>query len=153
MKLCDVKIRKSFRKHSPSSEKMDICRRYFNEYGVLDRDIVIDERGTLVDGYVGYLVLKENGVEDWGVKSLSENIDNALLLIAGKHPNNEKVYYWVANRRTKGLYENAKDSAVTYKRACVETKYGPRMVDVVSCAIIEYSDLACNRKHVYKLYR
>lgn len=152
MKLCDVKIRKSFRKHSPSSEKMDICRMYFNEYGVLDRDIVIDDRGTLVDGYVGYLVLKENGVEDWDVKSISENIDNALLLIAGKHPNNEKVYYWVANGRTKGLYDGA-DSTVTYKRASVETKYGPRMVDVVSCAIIEYSDLACNRKHVYKLYR
>lgn len=149
MKLCNVKIRKSFRKHSPSSEKMDICRKYFTEHGVLDRDVVIDDRGTLVDGYVGYLVLKENGVEDWNVKSLSENIDNTLLLIAGKHPNNEKVYYWVANGRTKGLY----DGTTTYKRASVETKYGPRMVDVVSCAVIEYSDLACNRKHVYKLYR
>ena len=149
MKLCNVKIRKSFRKHSPSSEKLDICRKYFTEHGVLDRDVVIDDRGTLVDGYVGYLVLKENGVEDWNVKSLSENIDNTLLLIAGKHPNNEKVYYWVANGRTKGLY----DSTTTYKRASVETKYGPRKVDVVSCAVIEYSDLACNRKHVYKLYR
>lgn len=154
MKLCEIKIRKVFRKHKPSSLKMDSCREYFENHGTIDRDIVIDESGTLVDGYVGYLVLRENSIDEWDVKHLSENVGNVLLLIAGRHPNNEKIYYWLANGRTKGLCENiTEDDLASYKSAYVETKYGPRKVVIESCTFVKYSDLVCDRKNVYRLNR
>ena len=154
MKLCDIRVRKSFRSSRPSKEKMEACRNYFKEHGTLDRDIIINEGKILIDGYIGYLVLKENDIEEWDVKAPSVNTENVLLLVAGKHRNNEKVYYWIADAKTKGLYGDISEETLsTYKRASVDTKYGQRKVDVVGCTVIKSPELVCEHKHINRLYR
>lgn len=64
MKVSEIKIKKSFKDKQPSVEKMNTCRKYYSENGKLDRDIIVDSSGYLIDGYVGYLVLIENSITD-----------------------------------------------------------------------------------------
>ena len=61
MNISDIKIPEGFAKSVPGKAKMDRCRRYYSKNGCLDRDIVVDKNGYLQDGYIGYLVLVENG--------------------------------------------------------------------------------------------
>ena len=64
MKLDDIKIKDSFENSVPKSEKMDKCRQFWNTYHKQDRWIVVNNRHTLIDGYIQYLVLKENNIEE-----------------------------------------------------------------------------------------
>lgn len=62
MKLEDIKISEGFSNTTPRPEKMQICRQYWEENEKQDRYIVVNNKGYLVDGYIQYLVLKENNV-------------------------------------------------------------------------------------------
>lgn len=64
MKLSDIKISESFANTTPVKKKMEECRNYWNRYHSQDRYIVVNHDGVLVDGYIQYLILKENGVEE-----------------------------------------------------------------------------------------
>lgn len=64
MKLKDITIRDSFANTIPKEHKMKECRDYWEEHQEQDRYIVVDRNNVLVDGYIQYLVLKENGIED-----------------------------------------------------------------------------------------
>jgi len=58
VKLSAIHISYAFWKTPPRPEKIKTCYEYFREHGKFDRDIVIDEKGTLRDGYVAYLVAR-----------------------------------------------------------------------------------------------
>ena len=64
MKLENIVIRESFANTIPRQNKMKECRDYWNKNQKQDRYIVVDRNNVLVDGYIQYLVLKENGVEE-----------------------------------------------------------------------------------------
>lgn len=68
IKLSKIKISPSFAETVPKEEKMEECRRNYKKYGRQDRYIVIDHTNTLIDGYIMYLVLKENNVEEAKIK-------------------------------------------------------------------------------------
>ena len=68
MKLSDIKISSAFAESVPSEKKMEECRNNWNTFERQDRWIVVDQNGYLIDGYVMFLVLKENGVEQTKVK-------------------------------------------------------------------------------------
>lgn len=68
MKLSDIKISSAFADSTPKEYKMKECRDNWNEYHQQDRWIVVDDNGYLIDGYIMYLVLKENNVEEAKVK-------------------------------------------------------------------------------------
>lgn len=68
MVLSDIKIKDSFVKSIPKEKKLDECRRIWNMYNRQDRYIVVNRNGELIDGYIQYLVLKENGVKEARVK-------------------------------------------------------------------------------------
>ena len=68
MKLSDIKISSAFLNSTPSENKMKECRDNWNKWHRQDRYIVVDKNNYLQDGYVMYLVLKENGVEDAEIK-------------------------------------------------------------------------------------
>lgn len=68
MKLSDIKINSAFLNSIPSESKMKECRDNWNKWHRQDRYIVVDKNNYLQDGYVMYLVLKENGVEDAEIK-------------------------------------------------------------------------------------
>lgn len=68
MKLSDIKIKKSFADTTPSEIKMSECRKNWNELHTQDRYIVVNRNNELVDGYIQYLVLKENGIDTAEIK-------------------------------------------------------------------------------------
>lgn len=60
MKLSEIKIKDSFMNSNPKEEKMNECRRYWKDNHEQDRYIVVDHSNVLIDGYIQYLILKEN---------------------------------------------------------------------------------------------
>lgn len=68
MKLSDIKISEAFANSTPNEEKMQECRNNWNTYHRQDRYIVVNHNDELIDGYIMYLVLKGNGVEDANIK-------------------------------------------------------------------------------------
>lgn len=72
MKLSDIRIKDSYTATTPRKEKMKECRDFWNENHKQDRYIVVNHDGVLVDGYIQYLILKENGIADAFVKTASK---------------------------------------------------------------------------------
>ncbi len=68
IKLSDIKIKESFAITTPKEEKMKKCRNNWNTYHKQDRYIVVNADKELIDGYIMYLVLKENGEEEARIK-------------------------------------------------------------------------------------
>ena len=69
MKLSDIKITFEFAESTPTEAKMQQCRENWNQWHRQDRYLVVmPHNNVLIDGYIQYLVLKENGVEEAEVK-------------------------------------------------------------------------------------
>lgn len=114
MKLEDIIIRSSFANSTPKPNKMKECRDYWNQNHEQDRYLVVDRNNVLIDGYVQYLVLKENGIDEaeirigkmkkldrWQRKTKEDSWDtpeyreNPTTYINGFHPNYpNKEYMW-----------------------------------------------------------
>lgn len=105
VKLSSIKIPKSYVVTTPSEKKVKTKRKKYRK-GKL-RAITINTDGFLINGYINYLILKENNVEDAEVnivdikkndnRNVSESYRNIkTTYIYGKHPNNksEKIYIW-----------------------------------------------------------
>lgn len=105
VKLSSIKIPKSYAVTTPSEKKVKTKRKKYRK-GKL-RAITINTDGFLINGYINYLILKENNVEDAEVnivdikkndnRNVSESYRNIkTTYIYGKHPNNksEKIYIW-----------------------------------------------------------
>lgn len=67
-KLSEIQIPEAFLKTTPRHKKMEECRMYWNTYGRQDRYLVVTPNNRLIDGYVQYLVLAENGCDEALVK-------------------------------------------------------------------------------------
>lgn len=105
VKLSSIKILKSYALTTPSEKKVRTKRKKYRK-GKL-RAITINTDGFLINGYIDYLILKENNVEDVEVnivdikKNDNSNVPESYrntrtTYIYGKHPNNksEKIYIW-----------------------------------------------------------
>lgn len=66
--LSDIIITERFLNNPPKEKKLNKIRRYYSEFGVVDKPIIINKKNVLIDGYIRYLVLKENGREHTYVK-------------------------------------------------------------------------------------
>ena len=58
IKIENVKIREAFEKTPPAPEKVRKATAYIVENGRIQKPIVLDEKGYLVDGYARYLAAK-----------------------------------------------------------------------------------------------
>lgn len=67
MNLDQVKISKNFSEHFPSAQKLNECHNYFRKHGYLDRQIVVDDNGYLIDGYIGYIIVRAQGLNNYPV--------------------------------------------------------------------------------------
>ena len=67
-KLSDIKISDAFANSIPSEEKLNECRNNWKQWNRQDRYIVVNPDNVLIDGYIQYLVLKENNVEEAEIK-------------------------------------------------------------------------------------
>ena len=61
--LSDIIICEEFAESKPRKSKVDKVRKYYSEYGGVDKPIIVNKKNVLLDGYIRYLVLKENGAE------------------------------------------------------------------------------------------
>lgn len=124
MKISDIKIRENFKSSTPSDAKLQECREYFKRHGTIDRDIVVNNNGYLLDGYIGYLVLMENGVEEVSVVSANQDYVNKTVYVFGCHSCNGKEYVW---RMPKGA--KAGNIAVG-SNILVQTRFGIKTITV-----------------------
>ena len=105
IKLSSIKIPKSYAVTTPSEKKVRTKRKKYRK-GKL-RAITINTDGFLINGYINYLILKENNVEDVTVNIVDiQKHDNSNVpesyrntrttYIYGKHPNDksENIYTW-----------------------------------------------------------
>lgn len=67
-KLSEIKISNSFVNTIPKEKKMNECRENWENWHRQDRYIVVNTDGFLIDGYIQYLVLKENSVKEAQIK-------------------------------------------------------------------------------------
>jgi len=143
MKLSDIKIRESFAITTPKEEKMEECRKYWNDNHEQDRYIVVDCNNTLVDGYIQYLVLKEMGEDTAEIrisnkkkeqyvrknKSIYQSIKKAnyreceTTYIFGVHPNSKSIKERVW-RVSNDWWSGWTDSLNIGDMLLVNTKYG-----------------------------
>lgn len=54
-------VSNAFKCTNPAASKIIACMKHFQETKELDRDIVVSKNLMVTDGYVGYLVAKDNG--------------------------------------------------------------------------------------------
>lgn len=60
----EIIIPKEFENSTPNGYKIEQCRRIYENHNIYDRKIIIDSQNVLIDGYIMYLVLKEQGCEN-----------------------------------------------------------------------------------------
>lgn len=69
MKLSDIYVTSAFTESTPTESKMQECRENWNKWKRQDRYLIVTPgNNVLIDGYIMYLVLKENGIEEAEVK-------------------------------------------------------------------------------------
>ena len=66
--VSDIIISEAFAQTQPKQSKLNRIRDYYLKYGSIDKPIVVNRNNLLLDGYVRYLVLKENNAEYAKVK-------------------------------------------------------------------------------------
>jgi len=142
MNISDIKVTRMFRNTTPNLNKMERCRQYYREHGVLDRDIIIGASGYLVDGYIGLLVLMENLVEQAEVVMHNPR---AKTYVFGRHDASRKEYCWKITGNTKNL-ENLKIG----NKAIVNTKYGRDTVIITRIETLGVSPVGMTVKGVVK---
>jgi len=152
MKLSDIKIKESFATTTPSEKKMNECRNNWNIYHRQDRYIVVNDDNELIDGYIQYLVLKENGIEEADIKISDrrkrrwyrKNVkdwtaphyrNEETTYIYGVHPNSNctKTFIW---RVPKSWIWFAKNVQVGDCILC-ETKFGISPVIVTKIEVLD----------------
>lgn len=108
IKLSEIKITSAFENTTPNPEKVQRCKEYYAENKKQSKLILLDYNNVLRDGYIQYLILKENGVEEATIirrkkyKRLREYSptvsykDVPTTYIFGVHPNskNNRQYTW-----------------------------------------------------------
>lgn len=165
MKLSDIKIKESFAGTTPRIEKMDECRRNWDKWHMQDRYIVVNHDNELIDGYVQYLVLKENNVdeaqieisdrrkkrwyrkntEDWA----SPHYRNQMTTyIYGIHPNSKstKERVW----RVPNSWVGWEDDILPGDRIIVNTKRGLAPLVITQIKRLERCPVDMKVKKVYR---
>lgn len=126
MKLSEIKIPEPFKACQPNAYKLEACRRCFEQNHRLDRNIVVNRDGVLVDGYIGYLVLMENGVESADVVCASDDRQlggSKTVYVFGTHWKGGEEYCWRVTSRTADVLNLA-----VGRRAIVKTQFGRRTI-------------------------
>lgn len=144
MKISDIKIKDNFKATTPSERKLQECRKYFNEHGTIDRDIIVNNNGYLLDGYIGYLVLKENGVDDVEVILINQNYVNKTVYVFGCHSGNGKEYVWRIPKKVKA------DKIIVGSNILVQTKFGVKTIKVTRVETLCYSPVMMPVKKVIR---
>ena len=113
----DIVISQAFQSTQPSQEKINSCKAAYKQ-GIYDRDLVLNHKNVLVDGYVLYCVLKEAGYKG------DIEVKKSRTYVFGKHPNDDKERVWYINM----AYNKAKN--FIGHLAMVNTKQGTATIRI-----------------------
>lgn len=167
IKLSEIKINEAFAKSIPSESKMQECRNNWNMWHRQDRYIVVNHNNVLIDGYIQYLVLKENNVgeaeikistrrkkrwyrkntKDWNIPHYRNEI---TTYVYGVHPNSKsgKEFVW---RVPKSWSEAGwEDGLETGDKILVDTKFGIKPIVVTKIEMLDKCPVNMQVKRVVK---
>lgn len=107
IKLSDIKIKDSFAQTTPKESKMEECRSHWNNFHEQDRYIIVNRDNELIDGYVQYLVLKENGIDEAVIKKSGHKSKswNRIRKIVPDYRNKTTTYVYGIHPNSKSLKE------------------------------------------------
>ena len=91
MKLSKIIIPTIFKATNPSQIKIDNVSKHFKRFGMLDKPVVVDKSGVLIDGYIRYLVAKEAGLDE--VDVIVDGLEKNKYIVA-KFEHGTKKYHW-----------------------------------------------------------
>ena len=167
MKLSDIKISDSFANSIPSEEKINECRYNWNKWQRQDRYIVVNPGNVLIDGYIQYLVLKENNIEEAEVKISTrrkkrwyrKNVEDwniphyrneTTTYVYGVHPysENKKEFVWRVPKSWSEL--GWEDGLNISDEILVDTKFGIKPVVVTKIEIADKCPINIPVKRVVK---
>jgi len=80
MTLDEIKIPKSFKNHPPRAQKILARYEHYNATRCFDREIVVDDDNTLVDGYSVYLAARMLDLKQIRVLKIASNYSLQELL-------------------------------------------------------------------------
>lgn len=137
----------------PNVKKMNNCREFYKEHGVIDRDIVVNEFGVMVDGYIGYLVLKENGITEYDVISVADGDKSYLpnyremqtTYVFAHHLSGSKEFCWRMTKKTMGA-----DNLKIGSYIVVNTVHGNRLAKVTRIETLDKPPIDRNVRKVIK---
>ena len=106
-----IHITRAFRRTTPRASKFNECREFYRQNGRLDKDIIVNRYGILIDGYIRYLVLQENGAQTAEVLMIGVSEDEVVNMdndpgkwyVFGRHNTSPKEFCWVVNNSTGHL--------------------------------------------------
>lgn len=157
MKMSDIIISDGFANSTPSERKVNECRSYWNKYHNQDRYLVVSKSNKLIDGYIQYLVLKENNIENaevkisnkckkyWKRKKMKDhnNIQSyrneETTYVYGKHLNSncDKTFVWRVPKNWTWFKDNIQigDSVLCETRLGVAPVIVTKVEIFVSCPV------------------
>lgn len=141
-----IRISNAFQRTHPSDVKLKECSDYWNKYHKQSKMIVLSKNNVLVDGYIQYLILKENNEKIAEVEQ-SEYQKEWTTYIYGIHQNgNGKEYIWKVPKFWKG-WEN---DLLPGDSILVKTKYGIKEIIVTKIEWLDECPIDKKVKNVYK---
>lgn len=126
IKLSDIVISSAFAASVPSEQKVQKYKSRFAKTGKQSKFLVLNDENVLVDGYIQYLILKENNVEEakyvrYRKKKSTYRTQNTTY-VYGTHPNSKctKEFVWRVPESWSEFTENIKVGDTIY----CKTKFG-----------------------------
>lgn len=154
IRISEIIITEAFANSHPSEEKVQKYRRKFAETGKQSKFLVINKYNVLVDGYIQYLILKENGIEEAEyIRTSKKNVENyrneITTYIYGKHENSnyDKEFVWRVPKNWNDFNVNIGDEIFCY------TKFGIAPVIVTKVEKLEKCPIDLRVKKVAKCNR
>ena len=153
IKMSDIIITEAFANSHPLEEKVQKYRKKFAKTGKQSKFLVINKYNVLIDGYIQYLILKENGIEEAEyIRSSRKNVENyrneMTTYIYGKHENSNctKEFMW---RVPKSMTWFAENVQVGDSILC-QTKFGIAPVVVTKVETLDKCPVDFRVKRVAK---
>lgn len=141
-----IRISNAFQRTHPSDVKLKECSDYWNKYHKQSKMIVLSKNNVLVDGYIQYLILKENNEKIAEVEQ-SEYQKEWTTYIYGIHQEGSgKEYVWKVPKTWAG-WEN---DILPGDKILVETKYGAREIIVTKIEWLDEFPINKKVRNVYK---
>lgn len=117
--ISDIVISDEFTKTTPNISKVERIREYFNVYNTIDKPVTISSGNVLMDGYIRYLIAKENNIQSIPCVISDKNFKSKkpMKYIVGSFDNGSEYIWKIRNKLDvnvgdKVLVANKNGSAV-----------------------------------------